>query len=1028
MKSDLAAMGKIQNLQAIQVLVNRFSQNRDAYIRADSDYNETQLRTDFLNPFLATLGWDVFNEKQAPQYLREVVHEDIVEVADDGEIFTKKPDYALRLGAARKFFVEAKRPSVPIANSDAAAFQVRRYGWNARLPISVLTNFDQLVIYDCRVRPQAGDDARVARFRVYDYSEYVARFDEIYAQLSREAVYTGSFDAQFGVEQERVGIEPFDAYFLGQIETWRLQLAQDIVQQNPALTEGEVNFLVQRLLNRIIFLRICEDRELERYQLLQFVQTYDDLKALFHQADRRYNSGLFDFIEDQLSLSIVVSSTVLIDIFRELYYPASPYAFSVVESGILGEIYERFLAKHIVVAEQQISVIDKDEVAASQGVVPTPQYIVDAIIEKTLSPLCVGKSPAQLASLRLADIACGSGAFLVAAYQYLLNAYLGAYLCEGVDCHRDKVYEGAQNTWYLTLAERQRILCTHIFGVDIDPQAVEITRFSLLLKVLEDVPSTAIAAHWQAQHTRALPSLQGNIQCGNSLVDSAYFDYDQDALTDTEHYAQLNPLDWAMAFPTVFASGGFDALIGNPPYIRIQNMVRYSLREVQYYQSNVSPYTCAQSDNFDKYALFIERGLSLLKPTGRLGYIVPHKFFSLKSGQALRQLLSERQHVAEIVHFGVQQVFGQRRTTYTCILMLSGAAMPRFTVEHVSDLSAWRRGKSDEIAEYQADYLTEALWEFVSPAARRVFERLRVDYPTTLGQVADIFVGVQTSADKLYIVTPVAETEADVTFVDVAGATWTIEKAIVRPCLKDVALPAYSRPQANTYVIFPYTIGEDGARLYTPEEMQVRFPQCWAYLNAHQHTLSQRSIQGRTPETWYRYGRSQSLTKFDGALKLIWPVLSLEARYAYDDQNIIFTGGGNGPYYGLRPRPDTELSIHYLQAVLSHPVIEAMVRAIGSAFRGGYRSHGKQFVRDLPIRQIDFADAGEKAVHDSVVDLVKALIQATERAATTTVPAQRQQAEQQAYRLRQAIERKISDLYHITATDLAAVGAILEWE
>lgn len=249
----MSQMDKVQSFEAIQALVNRFGQNKDAYVRVNSDYNETQLRADFLNPFLAALGWDVFNEKQSSQYLREVVHEDTVEIADGGEVFTKKPDYALRLGAVRKFFVEAKRPSVPVATHNAAAFQVRRYGWNARLPISVLTNFDQLVIYDCRVCPNAEDDTRVARLKIYNYTEYVIKFDEIYAQLSREAVYSGSFDAQFSIEQERFGAETFDAYFLSQIEAWRAQLAQDIVQQNPMLTEAEVNFLVQRLLNRIIF-------------------------------------------------------------------------------------------------------------------------------------------------------------------------------------------------------------------------------------------------------------------------------------------------------------------------------------------------------------------------------------------------------------------------------------------------------------------------------------------------------------------------------------------------------------------------------------------------------------------------------------------------------------------------------------------------------------------------------------------------------------------------------------------------------
>ena len=1024
-------MDKDQARQTIQALVEAFLANRAAYTHAYSDYNETQLRTDFLNPFLAALGWDVFNAKRAPQHLREVVHEDSVEVEDAdagaGAVFTKKPDYALRLGATRKFFVEAKRPAVAVDTNPMAAFQARRYGWNARLPMVVLTNFDKLILYDSRIRPQVEDDVRVARLKIYDSTEYVARFDELYAQISREAVYSGAFDAQFESDAIHAGAETFDEYFLNQIETWRAQLAQDIITQNATLTQPEINFGVQRLLNRIIFLRICEDRELERYQTLQGVQSYEALKSLFLQADARYNSGLFDFIEDQLSFNITVSSDVLISIFQALYYPASPYAFSVVGADILGQIYERFLARHIALEQHTIVIQEKPEIAASQGVVPTPESIVAAIVQKTLGPLCARKSPAELASLRIADIACGSGPFLLKAYDYLLAAYLEAYLREGGAAHSDKLYEGSQHTWHLTLQERNRILCEHIFGADIDPQAVEIARFSLLLKALEDVPVAAIAAY-QQRHARALPNLDANVQCGNSLVDSAYFEYDAEALTDAQRFTQINPLDWATAFPQVFARGGFDAIVGNPPYIRIQNMVRYAPQEARYYQSEASPYTCAQSDNFDKYSLFIERALSLLNPTGRFGYIVPHKFFTLKSGQALRKLLAEGQHVVDITHFGVQQVFGARRSTYTCILSLTKQAAPRFTVEHVSDLAAWQRGVSSQPLAYSADYLGATPWKFVSPAARALFERLRAEHPTQLEQLATIFVGVQTSADKIYILKPLEENEAHITFVDVNGVTWDIEKGVLRPCLLDVALPAFSRPQANACIIFPYRIENQRAHLFTPAQMQENFPRCWAYLNAHKAQLEQRSIQGGTADTWYRYGRSQSLTRFDGAPKLIWPVLSLEARYAYDDQDILFTGGGNGPYYGLRLKPQTALSIHYLQALLSHPVIEAMVRAVGSAFRGGYYSHGKQFIKDLPVRLLDLADPQEKAIHDTIVARVAALIAANERAADATIPLQRQQAQQQAQQLQRAIERQIAELYNLNETDLAAIGVLQEGE
>jgi hypothetical protein len=510
-------MDKEAALQQIRELTDRFARNHTAHTQSRSNYNETQLRVDFLDQFLIALGWDVFNNKNAPQHLREVVHEDTVTIEDSEELPTKKPDYALRLGTERKFFIEAKRPSVNIETNNTAAFQIRRYGWNARLPISILTNFDKLIIYDCRIRPQAGDDARIARIGIYDYTEYVTKFDEIFAQLSREAVYTGLFDEQFSFEKERTGAEPFDDYFLSQIEGWRALLAQDIIQQNPTLTQPELNYLVQRLLSRIIFLRICEDRELETYQALQSAQTYDELKSLFHQADARYNSDLFNFIEDQLSLKIQVSDTVLINIFQELYYPASPYAFSVVEAGILGEIYERFLAKQIVIDNGEVIVVEKDEVSASRGVVPTPKYIVDAIIERTVTSLVADKTPDELRQLRIADIACGSGSFLVAAYEFLLNSYLESYLQQDDNTHRGRIYEGSNNSWSLTLAEKQRILQSHIFGVDIDPEAVEITRFSLLLKILEDVSATAITAHWQQQSRRALPNLDENIRCGNSL-------------------------------------------------------------------------------------------------------------------------------------------------------------------------------------------------------------------------------------------------------------------------------------------------------------------------------------------------------------------------------------------------------------------------------------------------------------------------------------------------------------------------------
>ena len=384
-------------------------------------------------------------------------------------------------------------------------------------------------------------------------------------------------------------------------------------------------------------------------------------------------------------------------------------------------------------------------------------------------------------------------------------------------------------------------------------------------------------------------------------------------------------------------------------------------------------------------------------------------------------MLASGQHLDEIVHFGVQQVFETRRTTYTCLLFLNKQPTPVITVEHVSDLNRWRYGTLGIVENYDARTVSDEPWEFVSPQLQNLFKHLRSENPTTLEQVAQIFVGVQTSDDKIYIIHPTAETETSVIFTDIQGVSWTIEKTILRPCLHDVEFPAFTTPQPNTYIIFPYHIVENKACLYTQKEMQKQFPQCWNYLCSHKDRLLSRGIQGYTEDTWHRYGRSQSLIKFNGDPKLIWPVLSLEPRYAYDAQDIMFTGGGNGPYYALRPLAETSFSLYYLQALLYHPVIEAMVRTRGSAFRGGYVSHGKQFIKDLPVRTIDFSNPAEVADHDELVVLVQQLIAVKQREGQATTPRQKNVFTKQARLSRKKIETIVAKLYQLTEDDLNIV-------
>ena len=314
-------------------------------------YNETEVRVEFVNPFFKSLGWDVDNEAGLPQHIREVTHEATVLVEEDGRQRSKKPDYSFRIGTETLFFLETKKPSVDITTDSGPAFQLRRYGWSGNLKISVLTNFADLYIYDCSVRPVESDDVGVALIAHYSYTEYEEKFDEIYSLLSKEAVLYGTFAERFENISGSFRREPFDEYFLKQIKSWRLRLGSDIRHNVPLINEETLNISVQRILNRIIFLRICEDRSFEQYETLKRIRTYESLKQLFAAADQKYDSGLFEVLEEDL---ITVSDEVLLAIFRDLYYPNNSYEFSVVDPFIIGQIYELFLDEKLQIEDSGI--------------------------------------------------------------------------------------------------------------------------------------------------------------------------------------------------------------------------------------------------------------------------------------------------------------------------------------------------------------------------------------------------------------------------------------------------------------------------------------------------------------------------------------------------------------------------------------------------------------------------------------------------------------------------------------------------
>ncbi|MGH8729504.1 MAG: Eco57I restriction-modification methylase domain-containing protein, partial [Burkholderiales bacterium] len=633
-----------------------------------------------------------------------------------------------------------------------------------------MTDFEEFAVYDSRVKPDKSDSPAKARVVYFTFREYSKRWDEISSIFSKEAVLKGSFDRYADTNKAKRGTAEVDAAFLAEIESWRELLARNIALRNPGLTQRELNFAVQQTIDRIIFLRICEARDIEPYGQLQSLMNggsvYARLRQIFHHADERYNSGLFHFrteagraVPDELTLRLAIDDKPLKEIFGKLYYPDSPYAFSVLPTTILGQVYEQFLGKVIrLTPGGQAKVADKPEVKKAGGVYYTPAYIVEYLVKNTVGKLLEGKTLGQIgggarhAPLRVLDPACGSGSFLLVAYQYLLDWYLARYSESEPEKYAKgkspRIFKGQGGSWRVTTNERKRILLTHIFGVDIDPQAVEVTKLSLLLKILEGHSGEIIQGLYL--HERLLPDLDNNIKCGNSLIGSDF--YEGQFNFDEEERLRINAFDWNAEFSEIFKAGGFDVVIGNPPYLNVDDVWG---RQDPRLAALKALYAEIYNDKTDILFYFLGKAISLSKTL--VGFIVSRAFLEAYKADKLRSHLLKHSAIKEVIDFRDLYVFQGVGIT-TCLITLR----PR---EKAGDVSAYRflqkmfpplplanllhDPKYFARVQLPQGALSHQPWSFVSDLERKLNSKVD-DRGKPLGSILEIGQGMQTGRNQIF--------------------------------------------------------------------------------------------------------------------------------------------------------------------------------------------------------------------------------------------------------------------------------------
>lgn len=970
------------------------------------DYNESETKAGFIEPLLQALGWDTRDRN---------------EVGFETKVSGGRVDYSLKLQGAPRIYVEAKPLKADLAKPDIVT-QAITYGYNTKaVKWVLLTDFQELRLFDVTLKPTLRNLERGLRLQL-PCTDYLNRFDELWL-LSKSSVETGALDRTLLPKRAERDRLPVDRAILEDLTRWQEILAKDLYKHSGYSLEADrLREAAQRILDRIIFIRSCEDRKLTHAERLRDLveQRREEigtnfglvLKGLFRRYDRDFNSDLFapHFSED-----LAVDFTVLKEIILGTY---EPYLFDVVGVHLLGSIYEQYLGYTINLTEKRVKYELKPQVRKAGGVYYTPEYIVDYIVKNSIGRVLRERGKARTSkqknlSLRVLDMACGSGSFLIRAYDELCRYYetvkaealkqrATALKAARMDQFTFPLAAGEEEaSQRLSILEKRQMVVDHLFGVDIDPQACEVARLSLMLKMLEDeygiIPGRAI-----------LPALDYNVQCGNSLISGDVLNLQS---FFQEDWVKTKPFDWEVHFRRIMEEGGFDVIIGNPPYVRIQTLLR---DQVAFFNQHYASAT----GNYDIYILFVERALQLLKPGGILGFILPHKFFQAAYGKGLRKVIADQRCLMEIVNFRDNQIF-EGSSTYTCLLFLQKDGAKSFKYAEIRKLIEPEKqlqivGNYEEYADQDTkvykvrpNVLTGDPWHFRLGQQGGLLERLS-ERGRPLEEVTErIFQGLKTSADDVYLLDFIdCKKETVIAYSKALEKEAELESEIAKPLIKGGQMRRYLIVEPEKVIIFPYR----GSALIPKKEFQDRYPRCWEYLLANKRNLENREGGKMKGEGWYAYIYPKSLGKFD-LPKIITPDLALSASYCYDSEGTYYFTGGAAGGYGIIPRD--QIHPKYLLGLLNSHLLDWFLHLISTPFRGGYFSYEARFIKQLPIRLIDFSNPAEKKLHDDLVALVDVMLTLHHRL-QQAVGAEHEQLQRQIEKTDREIDSLVYKLYSIT--------------
>ncbi len=991
-------MKKEEGKKLIAERVEDFEKNKA--ILTKKGHGETNIRSNFIDIMYKALGWDM---KSHYEVVREYSQRD--KSSSGG---TKKVDYAFKINGKLKFFIEAKEASVDLEKDKNAIYQAKRYAYssNGKAPIVILTDFEEFRVFNVLKAPIIDNpDRDLLQSHCMRYTDYLEKWDLLWDTFSREAVEKGSLDKLRGKIDKNT--RTMDVEFLAQITEWREILAKNIAVRNENLEVDEINEAVQRILDRLVFIRNLEDREIEPENMLfekahKSDNVYKSLIPLFNSLDKTYNGLLF---KKHFSEEIEVDDKAIKDIIRQMCYPVSPFQFDVIEPEILGRIYEKFLGSKIRLTDShRVKIEEKIEVRKAGGVYYTPEYIVEYIVKNTVGKKIEGLNPEEIKEIKIVDPACGSGSFLLGAYSYLLDYHQKWYLAN----QKDKTY---QANWYKTkdgeikvkLDKRADILRNNIFGVDIDKEATEVAIMSLYLKMLDDGFDKGQRDLFFLKGS-ILPDMKENIKCGNSLIGTDLFDDRFDF--DSNDFKIIKPFDWNVQFFEIFSNGGFDCIIGNPPYVDVK-ILPDSIKKIL-----IDKYKSA-SNRFDLYIPFIERSFSLINQNGIISFIMPTMFLIRDYGIGIRNVIKNKSYIKEIIHFGTNQIF-ENAMNYVGIFSFIKNELENTNIIKYIDCNF----SPDEIAKvlngehvFDKKYLkytnnkenyNNKEWHLLSKPEEKIFCTFN-KYKPLVEYLEFASEGIHSGKDEVFFI----------------NDNSLFSEGIVYKLAKGKDVHRYENvdvKEFKQYVIYPYDLNT--GEVISENELKNNYRLVYEYLKNSREKLKGRPYFDRSSKKWYELWCPRNPSLYIKP-KIIGPEITNCGNFTLSLTPLFI----NNKLKSLVLKNNVNEKIEYILGLLNSKLLVYLHKLIAPPKGNNYFEVKTTILSKLPIKSIDFKDSNEKEKHDNIVLLVNQMINVKKELSLSKSEADKSINNQKIAIIDNKIDELVYELYEISDEEIKFIDS-----